>query len=64
MLGYFGRDVVGRDEMHIWKVSFCDLLLALNLEKGSSLRVSYINEFAELLLMAKGALRQEGLLSL
>lgn len=49
--------------MHIWKVSFCGLLLAPNLEKGSSLRVSYINVFAELLLLVKVAPCQEGLLS-
>lgn len=37
VLGYFRRDVVGRDEMHTWEVSFCGLLIALKLEKGSSL---------------------------
>lgn len=48
-LGIFRRDVVGQDEMHIWQVSLCSFLLAPNLEKGSSLQVSYISAFAELL---------------
>lgn len=48
-LGIFRRDVVGQDEMHIWQVSLCSFLLAPNLEKGSSLQVSYISVFAELL---------------
>lgn len=63
-LGCFRRDVGGQDEMHIWKVYFCCLLLAPKLEKGSFLRVNYINVFAELLPMGKEALCQEGLLSL
>lgn len=54
----------GQDEMHSWKVSFCGLLLAVNLEKGSFLRASCINAFAELLLVVKGALHWEGLFSL
>lgn len=49
--------------MNAWKVSFFGLLLMLDLEKGSSLQASYISAFAELVLMAKGALCQEGLLS-
>lgn len=64
MLGYFRRDMKGQDEMHSWKISFCGLLLAMNLEKGSSLQASCINAFAELLLVVKGALRWEGLFSL
>lgn len=49
--------------MNIWKVSFFGLFLTLDLEKGSSLQASYSNAFAELVLMVKGALHQEALLS-